>query len=388
MKRFARIWNDYWRVVQTPASHRNELISVQWLRGIAVMMVIIYHIEDIARLLRPFEGFHSPWVLVGYSAPDLFFVISGFIMCYVTFGMPFSPRRWLLSRFIRIWPLYIAFTFVAFCAWLYNPHLTMGSGPHDWTTILKSFLILPQEGLPVVFVGWTVEHEIVFYFLVFCVAMWGRPQALLWVLGALSALGALRWALRDDHPWMNFWDWHFLSLYMIQFLIGALIFQFREPLRRLKTLGPIVAGVALFISGGALVTTSPLNAETLPRVMLFGVAYGLMLLGAVNKEYKLRETVGEAYLPARRPFLVAVGDASYSVYLAHPFILSICGKILGALDLGAPMALVGVAIMSVLTVGGGMLIHVLIERPMLYYTKGLVSAKRKTPLPSPPGSTR
>lgn len=377
MKLLCALWRNYWDVVRTPASHRNELISVQWLRGIAAMMVIVYHIEDIARLLRPFEGFHSPWVLVGYSAPDLFFVISGFIMCYVTFGMPFSPRRWLLSRFIRIWPLYIAFTFLAFCAWIYNPDLTMGSGPHTWGSILKSFLILPQEGLPMVFVGWTVEHEIVFYFLVFCVALKGKPEALLWVLGLLSAVGAARWLLRDDYPWMTFWDWHFLSLYMIQFLIGALIFQFRDGLRRVGTLFPILLGLLLFVSGGALVTTSPLNAETLPRVILFGVAYGAILLGAVNKEYGLREAVGDAYLPARRPFLVTVGDASYSVYLAHPFILSICGKVLGALDPGVPLALIGVAIMSVLTVGGGILIHVLVERPMLYYTKGLVSGKRK-----------
>lgn len=376
----AWIWRNYWQVVRTPASHRNELISIQWLRGIAVVMVIIYHIEDIARLLRPFEGFHSPWVLVGYSAPDLFFVISGFIMCYVTFGMRFDPRRWLMSRFIRIWPLYIAFTFVAFCAWAYNPDMNMGSGPHDLESIVKSFLILPQAGLPMVFVGWTVEHEIVFYFIVFCVALWGRPGAVIWILGGLSALGAARWFLKDDYPWMNFWDWHFLSLYMIQFLIGALIFQFREPLRRLKTAGPIAVGVALFFSGAFLVTTSPLNEETLPRVVLFGVAYGLMLVGAVNKEYALREAVGDAYLPARRPFIVLIGDASYSVYLAHPFLLSICGKILGALDLSAPFALVGIMVMSVITVGGGILIHVLVERPMLYYSKGLVSGKKKIPL--------
>lgn len=376
----AWIWRHYWQVVRTPASHRNELISIQWLRGIAVVMVLTYHIEDVARLLRPFEGFHSPWTLVGYSAPDLFFVISGFIMCYVTFGMRFDPRRWLMSRFIRIWPLYMAFTFVAFCAWLYNPDMTMGSGPHDWASVVKSFLILPQAGLPMVFVGWTVEHEIVFYCIVFCVALFGRPGAVIWILAGLSALGAARWFLQDAHPWMNVWDWHFLSLYMVQFLIGALIFQYRGALRCLKTAAPIAAGLVLFLSGAALVTTSPLNEETLPRVVLFGLAYGLMLIGAVNKEYTLREAVGDAYLPARRPFIVLIGDASYSVYLAHPFLLSICGKILGALDFGAPMALVGIAVMSVVTVGGGILIHILVERPMLYYSKGLVSGKKKAPV--------
>lgn len=370
------LWNEYLTAVKTPTGHRSELISIQWLRGMAVLMVLIYHLEDIAQHFAPFQDFRSPWRAVGYSAPDMFFVISGYIMCYVTFGMRFEPKKWLVSRFIRIYPLYIFFTFLAFVPWLINPDFAMGS-EQNWESVLLSFLLLPQEGTPLLFVGWTVEHEIVFYAIVFVVAATLGERALIPILGTLSALAVLRWFFADDHPWMVFWDWHFLSLFMVQFLIGALIFQYREILRKTGVAAPAIAGLVLFFSGAWFAKPMPLNHEDIGRILVFGFAYGLVMLAAINRETALREEKGDAYLPKKRPLLVKLGDASYSVYLAHPFVMAVANRGMSMMGLEGAPVLIGVAIAGIIMIWGGILFYELVEKPLLHFMKILFTNKKR-----------
>ncbi len=374
MKNF---WRAYLEAARKQTFHRSELISIQWLRGVAVLMVMVYHVEDLLRLMPGWENFHSLWVRVGYSAPDLFFVISGFIMCYVTFGMKFEPRKWLVARFIRIYPLYFLFMLTAMTVWLIEPTMTMGSGVQTWETVGKSFLIFPQAGLPLVFVAWTLEHEIVFYFLVFCVAaMGGQLRSLTGVMMFLSGLSMARWFLKDSIAWLDFWDYHFLSLYMVQFTMGALIFQYQKQLQFLGYWGPVAAGIALFIFGGFAAETAPLNEEGLPRILIFGSAFSLALLGFINAEMARRQKEGDAYLPKKRPFFVKAGDASYSMYLCHPFFLSISGKILAALNVSGFIAAAAVALAGAGAVIFGMLFYEWVEKPLLQLMKTVTGKKR------------
>ncbi len=370
--------STYKRYVQQSTTHRSELVSIQWLRGFAVVMVLIYHVEDLARSLPDFSNFHSFWVNFGYSAPDLFFVISGFIMSYVTFGLKFDPVRWLISRIVRIYPVYIFFTAVACTVWMINPEMTMGSGPQTWWTVIKSFLIFPQAGLPLIFVGWTVEHEIVFYALVFLVALLGGGlRSLLWVTGTLSFLAAARWLVKDEIPWINFWDYHLLSLYMIEFYMGVLVFRYRDTLKNLGFAIPLVASLCLFVLGGLYAESATINNETLPRVLMFGLSFSFLMQAGLNFENNLRVKHGDAYPPKKRPFLVQVGDASYSVYLAHPFVLSTGGKILLLMGVTGFAALAGVLFVGACTIIIGITFYTLVEKPFLQSMKGAMSGKKK-----------
>lgn len=372
-----KLWQVYLGLIKIPTSHRGELISIQWLRGLAVMMVLVYHVEDVARLLPGFSEFKTFWTHLGYSAPDLFFVISGFIMSYVTFGLKFTPRRWLVSRFVRIYPLYMFFTFLAFVVWLTDPSMTMGSGNQTWASVIKSFVIWPQSNLPLIFVGWTVEHEIVFYAIVFCVAtLGGNARTLVVTLGVLSALAAGRWFLRDDVPALNFWDYHFLSLFMIQFFIGASVFYLREQFQFLGHVAPAVIALALFFTGGWLAQSGSIDHETLSRVLFYGLSYGFLLLAAVNWETGLRQKKGDAYLPKRRPFLVRAGDASYSIYLIHPFCLSVGGKLLNIMNVEGVVAAAGVIMVGSFTLVCGLVFYEIVEKPLLQLMKVLTATKK------------
>lgn len=359
---FGTLAEIYRVALSRPMVHRGELLCVQRLRGVAVFMVLLVHIEDVSHRLQGWTGFHSYFALnIGYSGPDMFFVISGFIMSYITFGGPFHHRRWLVSRFIRIYPLYMLFTSLVVMLWLINPAMTMGSGAQDWGGAIRSLLIIPQAGLPMLFVGWTVEHEIVFYALVFLVARFLNLNWLIWVLFGLSVLAFAKWTVASSGGG-DFWDFHFLSLYMAQFTMGALVYRYWEQGMRLGWRLPLLVAAGLFAVGVGYGESGAINMEQPLRVLSFGGAYSALLLGLLNRE-KQQRAIGRE--PQRRDALVQVGDASYSLYLSHPFVLAAFGKAFVYFDPPAWSALPWLAVAGVTTLVVGYLVHVFLERPLI-----------------------
>lgn len=88
--------------------------SLTPLRGIAAVLVIIYHTDSLLRaqhLGRLVYG--TGFFARGYLWVDFFFVLSGFIITHV-YGDWFTPRisaaplrNYLLARFARLYPLYL-----------------------------------------------------------------------------------------------------------------------------------------------------------------------------------------------------------------------------------------------------------------------------------------
>jgi exopolysaccharide production protein ExoZ len=361
----------YSRALAKPVVHKGELLSVQRMRGLAVLMVLVVHVEDIAMKLPGWVGEHSVYATrLGYSAPDMFFVISGFIMSYITFTTRFEPRRWLLSRFFRIFPMYMFFTGLVMMLWLYNPSMTMGSGEHDWHSVMLSMLMLPQADLPLLFVGWTVEHEIVFYTTVFLVARFLPIQWLFAVMLTLSALSICKWALHTQGH-IQFWDFHIFSLYTLQFTMGALLYRFWDKAAVLGWKIPLVL-CALFLSiGMAYADSGMINEEKLIRVLAFGGGYAMLLLAVLNQE-KQQRTAGRQWI--NRDWMVLCGDASYSIYLCHPFVLAILGKLFVHLHLSMTMNWVAVFFAGGLCIGIGLMSHTLLEKPMIEIGKRISKA--------------
>src|SRR6202047_3242175 len=73
-----------------------ELIGVQYLRGIAVILVVLHHLYFNNTQLGPF-------------GVKIFFVISGFVMWHTTIGADISVMSFWRRRLIRIVPLYWIF---------------------------------------------------------------------------------------------------------------------------------------------------------------------------------------------------------------------------------------------------------------------------------------
>ncbi len=156
-----------------------KLQSIQALRGIAALLVVLVHAAAFERIIISENGLQeqaliSGLFLNGYGGVDLFFVISGFIMVWVTqhaAPRPATSAEFLFSRLLRVYPLW----WIAACLMLLyalNAQIlsTLATGeiteePIRYSTgyLAKSFLLLPQFEFPVLAVGWTLIHEVYFY---------------------------------------------------------------------------------------------------------------------------------------------------------------------------------------------------------------------------------
>jgi len=294
-----------------------KLRSIQVLRAVAACAVVVLH---------AYPDVHAPVGNAGYGAAgvDLFFVISGFIMASVAQGR--TAGQFLRDRLWRIYPLW----WVAVLPWLFMV-------PRGPTFVLSSLSLWPIYAggyyVPVLKVGWTLSFELLFY-LGMTLAIATRAAVPLG-LYALFLLGALTTA----SPLL-----HFLGSPMaLEFLMGVLVAR----LPRYRALGLLIPlGLSLFAltSPGIGDVEASLGPQwALSRVLQWGVPAALVVWGVLSLEPSFKHHKFD--LP------VAIGDASYSIYLFHP---------LAAFGLAFAWP---IRMAIALTIGWAM--HVLLERRIL-----------------------
>lgn len=152
-------------------TRESKLNSIQVLRGIAALYVTIYHLKDVMPEGAPFRKEFEFVFGSGPAGVSLFFVISGFIMVFITRNTVLSGRnilRFVTKRLIRIWPAYAVITLL-YC--LLHSRLT--PNPEWPSELLRSLLFMPLSSTPPPFygyavlnVGWSLNYEIYFYFLI------------------------------------------------------------------------------------------------------------------------------------------------------------------------------------------------------------------------------
>jgi exopolysaccharide production protein ExoZ len=143
---------------------KQRILSIQYLRASAALMVVFHHARD------QFADFPAPFhTSPGKAGVDLFFVISGFVMVFVTSIRERSPRQFLESRATRIVPIYWFYTLVCFALLCIAPRLftaNEASARH----LIFSLLFVPHASFatvgllsPLVKLGWTLNYEVFFY---------------------------------------------------------------------------------------------------------------------------------------------------------------------------------------------------------------------------------
>ena len=166
-------------------------LSLQAGRGIAALLVVIFHLGSIVGAEKSFD---IPALLIPYAlggtGVHFFFILSGFVIYSAHCDDFFQPRKYLpyvAKRLIRIYPIYWIIFLSVYWAAVLVPGFEHRAG-YDWHVILKSLLLFPQNqavvggtGAPVIEVAWTLQMEMVFYFL-FGLFIWGRAAASLTVL--------------------------------------------------------------------------------------------------------------------------------------------------------------------------------------------------------------
>lgn len=302
-----------------------KLRSVQVLRAVAACAVVVLHAVPDVR---------APVGNAGYGAAgvDLFFVISGFIMANVSKGR--AGSEFVRDRLWRIYPLW----WLAVLPWLFMV-------PRGPTFVASSLTLWPIYAggyyVPVLKVGWTLSFELLFY-LGITLAISTRGAVPLFLYG-LCLLGALTTPV----PVL-----HFLGSPMaLEFLMGLAI----AKLPRRASIGlfiPVGLALLALTSPGVGDVESSLGPQwALWRAIEWGVPAALIVWGALSLEPIFESRLFD--IP------VAVGDASYSIYLFHPLIAY-------GLSFVWPLRLM-------LAVGAGWAMHLLVERRIL-------AARRRLPL--------
>ncbi len=138
-----------------PRVERKTINSIQFLRGAAALLVLVEH-------LRIESGLY-PYGAVGV---DLFFVISGFIIFFVTES---DQRNFFLKRIIRIVPLYWLVTFAIAAITIAKPSLfnsaSFGVAHFFWSLFFIPHYTEAQGLRPLLALGWTLNYEMMFYLL-------------------------------------------------------------------------------------------------------------------------------------------------------------------------------------------------------------------------------
>lgn len=294
-----------------PATGATRFDALDGIRGLAAMAVVIDHYTHQSRL-------PGAWTVV-----DLFFMLSGFVLCHSHAGKIAAGRQglgaFMWSRVHRLGPLYwvaclMGAAAVALACWR-RPELDIGA----FTllgTLLGSLLMLPDFGatlwphgdgmkagtlFPLNPPAWTTFFQLLvnvafFWALTRLKAIWRWPVALL----ALAGLNWMEWYLDSINPGWGQGNFLMgLPRACIEFAVGVALYRVQG---RLPTVHPLLAMLPL---GAFLVSFLSTRVEwQLLSVLLFAPA-----------------TIVAAARTSLPPSLIAfsrrLGELSYPLYISH-----------------------------------------------------------------------
>lgn len=335
--------------------------SVQVARALAVLGVVIVHSQTVAARVDGGPYRHGLWSF-GQAGVDLFFVISGFIIAMVV-DRPQSAARFTGRRAARILPFYWLFTIAVIP--LAMLETTPVPAPESFAA---SLLLVPQGDVPVLGVGWSLEHEVIFYAIAAVLLAVRRACWLFPVMAIVAGASVAAHLIAPDQV-RDGRDLHLLSLYHLQFLTGMALYRYRRVVARWRSPSMLLTGILLFPATGAvlqllhqsIVPAQPAGWIGILRVILWGLASTCVLGGLLAWEHGRPG----AYRSAPALPLLAIGDASYTLYLSHPIALGVVGHGLPAIWPAGWPSLAAQAIAAGVAIGVALLFHRACERPLL-----------------------
>jgi peptidoglycan/LPS O-acetylase OafA/YrhL len=325
----------------------SRFIALDGLRGVAAIMVMLLHATRQASYPSPVSS--------AYLAVDLFFLLSGFVLAHA-YGARLAEgfrvwRDFMGQRFLRLWPLYIAGLLAGLLLHLYG--LWKGWNTDGIASVINAFMtnaaflpaIAPLEsdryaGFPFNPPSWSLFSEIAVNVAFAYFARFPRlaPFAVATVVsGVLLIVVSFSYQGLEVGP-----DLPHTHLGLIRatfsFFLGVLIYQHREPLRRLRISLPLPLALAILafvcmVPSGLGMTTAIFD---LVAVM---VVFPALLALSVGAEPRGVVAGGSEIL----------GKASYPLYIIHWPLLVAAEIAFLQLDIGGlrehPAALMAVVLL-------------------------------------------
>ena len=293
----------------------SKIDALQAIRGFAAIGVLMFHGTEMIHDKLGYLPMHNV-AMVGFSGVDVFFVLSGFIILYTSFGKT-SVSNFVVKRFIRIYPIYWVVTVLLIGLYFLSPSPEQAH-KGDLGVILGSLSLFPQERY-VVGVAWTLTYEVIFY-LVFAVSYFKSPRAFFYTFSSWVAI-VLIFYLFHIKTGIYAVD-VFINPIVLEFSFGCLIAYLYRKFQYIRHYQWFLGcGITLLVLMWSyyyqlkLIDSDILN-DDMSRVCFFGIPAGLIIFGALYSCMLVPKV------------LVYIVDASYSLYLMHGTILSLLIKII------------------------------------------------------------
>ncbi len=322
------------------------ITSFEGLRGIAALLVVVHHM---------FCAWPHPVSANAYLAVDLFFVLSGFVICRAG-GAQLqnlqSLRTFMVRRIGRLWPTHIATTLLALTEVRHLPSL----GEALALATMSQGLNFSQVGIgnPV---SWSASDEMYVYvvFGAVCLLIRGNARIAVFATLALAAYAFAAWmevergclsrggclnALVHQFGWLRC---------IAGFFAGTLVYEFRN---RLVTAinGPVFQVSAFSASLFLLFSADALPGSALAAPLVFAALIG-SLIGDHGPVARILQTPGALYL----------GKVSYPLYLGHGVMIPLVVTI--PADAGLMSNLIAYALFLFWAFASAHLLHKYVEVP-------------------------
>ncbi len=327
------------QVGEREATRRALLID--GVRGLACVLVVWSH--TVTKSGWFYEYVFDP----GKIGVILFFFISGYLVIPSALRKG-SIKDFLVTRVLRLYPLYWISLAVAFALW--SSRLSPGAWIANLT--MGQQLIGMPNGISVY---WTLTIEFCLYVTV-CLLLWKLPSLLSsrlsWTVGLFGCIavasGFARWALEAKIPVA-------IPLGLFCMFVGAKV-------RMAPTVGAGVrAAVPTYLA--VIVPTCALaysfDAEFQETVSRYIVSYTVGGGAFLLMVWAMKKNPGK--------LLTHLGDASYGIYLFHfPVIFLIEDHI--------PLGIGRFAVVLIATTAVSLILHRLVEKPAIRLGKRLVAS--------------
>jgi exopolysaccharide production protein ExoZ len=335
-----------------------RLNSIRILRAVTATTVIVHHV-----LIQGGRAF-------GEFRVDVFFVLSGFVIALALEAGTTSVREFVVSRVVRIVPLYWLATLLVFFGALLRPDL-FNSTTADIHELLKSLFFIPyrkESGniFPMLFVGWTLNYEMLFY-AASALALWRFRRHATHVFVAITlllvALFVAATLAHSDRAIVVFLSYSRL----LEFPLGfAVWFAWNAGLRI-----PVAVAAPGAVAMYALMTCIEWIWPGVSPVLGNGVPTSLLLISTLSLESLVADN-------ALTRALLYLGDASYATYLSHPFVVEAMRKLIPKVVHGFDVrSTVGILITVVVASAVGCLVYRYVDKPLHRAIRRLIDIKRR-----------
>lgn len=334
------------------ATRPPRIYALDGLRLFAALTVVLYHYTAVAGAWPTDVKQLFPWLFpvtsYGWLGVQLFFLISGFVICMSCWDKPL--KDFFVSRVVRLYP---AYWFAVVATTVTVASIPGGVNPIPWNDMITNLTML-QEPLGVRHVDgvyWTLFAELRFYLLFAVVAWWGltyrRVLAFCCVWAVASAFFAktaegspVQLLIMPDDSW-----------YFIAGVAFYLMYRFRPNLMLTGIVLVCFCSSLPFALGTWANTEKYMghNVQSWPVIVFVAAYFAIMALVATGK----LSGVSWRWLPY-------AGALTYPLYLLHE---NIGREIFTALSPQVPPYVLLCSVI-VTMLGAAWLVHRYVERPL------------------------